>query len=76
MILLNGGGRNMMIRVQYSGGTYDYVSPEILDEKLITGEIKRFSRSTGWAVVGKDPLRESAPQRGYYLGPERRYHTN
>jgi hypothetical protein len=60
MIFLNVGGMNMMIRVQYSGGEYDYVRPEILDKKLTTGEIKKFSRSTGWVVVGRDPIRENA----------------
>jgi len=66
----------MMIRVQYAGGNYDYVSPEMLDKKLITGEIKGFARSSGWAVVGKDPIRQSSRRRQYYVGPERRYKIN
>ena len=66
----------MMIHVQYTGGEYDYVSPETLDEKLMAGVIKKFSRSTGWAVVGKDPIRETSRHRKYYIGPERRYRIN
>lgn len=70
------GRQDMLIHVQLTGGHYDYVSPEILDEKILTGEVVKFSRSTGWVVVGKDPIRENHMDRRYYLGPERRYPTN
>ncbi|MDY0290993.1 MAG: hypothetical protein RBR02_01460 [Desulfuromonadaceae bacterium] len=66
----------MLIRVQYTGGKYDYVNPETLDEKISTGEIAKFSRSTGWAVVGKDRIRARHTDSGYYFGPERRYPVN
>lgn len=66
----------MLIHVQYAGGNFDYVSREILNEKLITGEIKKFARSSGWVVIGKDHIRENALTRNYYIGPERRYQIN
>lgn len=60
----------MMIRVFYTDGTFDMVKPKMLDYLLDKNKIKRFKRSSGWAVVGKDPVR-SGSSNGYW-GEERR----
>lgn len=60
----------MMIRVFYTDGTFDMVKPKMLDYLLEQNKVKRFKRSTGWAVVGKDAIRSSSPNG--YQGEERR----
>jgi len=62
----------MMIYVQYFGGQYDYVKPDMLDNKLISGEIRKFLRANGWAVVGQDPIRKPDSDEHHYFGKERR----
>lgn len=47
----------------------DSVPPHILDQMLAGGEIYAFERATGWAVVGRDPIRSTS--RPFY-GTERR----
>ena len=60
----------MMIRVMYSDGRFDMVKPNML-EKLIKEEaVTSFKRSSGWAVVGRDPIRNSG--QANYGGAERR----
>lgn len=60
-----------MIRAELIDGGYIRVAPKGLDLLLKHGRVKRFLRDSGWAVVGVDPIRESA--RGSdYRGPERR----
>lgn len=60
-----------MIRVQMSDGTYIQVAPKGLDLLLRHSNVRRFQRDYGWAEVGRDPLRGSAPDRTYF-GPDRR----
>ena len=60
----------MLIRVFYTDGTFDMVKPEMLDYLLDKNKVKRFKRSTGWAVVGRDPIRTKSPNS--YWGEERR----
>lgn len=60
----------MMIRVMYSDGRFDMVKPSLL-EKLIKEEaVTSFKRSSGWAVVGRDPIRSN--DKTDYSGAERR----
>ena len=60
----------MMIRVMYSDGRFDMVKPSLL-EKLIREEaVTSFKRSSGWAVVGRDPVRSGDTTD--YDGTERR----
>ena len=60
----------MMIRVMYSDGRFDMVKPSLL-EKLIKEEaVTSFKRSSGWAVVGRDPIRSE--DNIDYGGAERR----
>ena len=59
-----------MIRVMYSDGRFDIVKPNLLEELIEQDVITSFKRSTGWAVVGRDPIRSS--DRAEYSGAERR----
>ena len=47
----------MLIRVVYNNDKYDFLKPARLDESLKAGTIAMFQRSSGWARVGIDPLR-------------------
>ena len=47
----------MMIRVMYSDGRFDLVKQMMLDLLLAKDRIASFRRSSGWAVVGRDPIR-------------------
>lgn len=65
----------MLMRVQYFSGEFDYVNHTTLDDKLLTGKIKKFLRSSGWAVVGHDPIRRPNDGKRFYFGPEKRKYT-
>jgi len=60
----------MMIRVMYSDGRFDMVKPELLDSLIKEQVVSSFKRASGWAVVGRDPVRNSGQAK--YDGPERR----
>lgn len=60
----------MMIRVMYSDGRFDMVKPTMLDNLLDRQAVTSFKRSSGWAVVGRDPIRSSGPS--HYHGSDRR----
>lgn len=60
-----------MIRVELHDGTYLRVAPKGLNLMLKYGQVKRFLREGGWAVVGLDHVRGMGPA-GSYFGPERR----
>ncbi len=49
---------------------YDEVPDYILGRLIESGRIKSFRRSTGWVVIGRDPIRGAG--MSYYSGPERR----
>ncbi len=57
------------IPVLFNDNHYKVVSGLELNLLLMTGRVKAFRRSTGWAVIGHDPLRGKG---GKYTGPERR----
>ena len=61
----------MMIRVMYNNGSFDMVKPALLDNLLGSQKVTSFKRSTGWVVVGRDPIR-AASRSARYHGPERR----
>jgi hypothetical protein len=61
----------MMIQVKYRSGKYDVVKTEILNRLLSIGEIDQFRRRSGWAKVGRDPIR-STSQGIYRAETERR----
>ena len=52
-------------------GTICRVVPKGLDLLLNRELVKSFRRSSGWTVVGKDPIRYP-DKRVEYMGPERR----
>ena len=60
----------MMIRVMYSDGRFDMVKPELLESLLKEQVVTSFKRASGWAVVGRDPIRNSG--LADYSGAERR----
>ncbi len=60
----------MMIRVMYSDGRFDMVKPSMLDNLLNRQVVTSFKRDAGWAVVGRDAIRNS--NRSNYRGRERR----
>jgi len=61
----------MTIQVEMIDGTICRVVPKGLDLLLGRDLVKRFRRSSGWAVVGKDSIRYPDKMAGY-RGPERR----
>lgn len=64
----------MTIQVELKDGTLCRVVPKGLDLLLRRDLVKRFRRSSGWAVVGRDPIRYP-DKRVEYSGPERRAAT-
>jgi hypothetical protein len=59
----------MMIRVIYADNRSGTVKDHQLDGLITKGKIVAFRRASGWATIGRDPLRGSG---GEYSGPERR----
>lgn len=60
----------MLIRVMYSDGRFDMVKSSMLDNLLDQRSITSFKRSSGWAVVGRDPIRRTG--QSTFLGDDRR----
>ncbi len=61
----------MTIQVELIDGTCCRVVPKGLNLLLRQERVKRFRRSSGWAVVGKDQIRYP-DKMVEYNGPERR----
>ncbi len=61
----------MTIQVEMVDGTICRVVPKGLDLLLNRDLVKSFRRSSGWAVVGKDPIRYPG-KKVSYNGTERR----
>lgn len=64
----------MTIQVELIDGTYCRVVPKGLELLLSKELVRRFRRSSGWAVIGVDPVRVSNRQSAY-TGHERRKST-
>lgn len=60
----------MMIRIRYPDGKYDMVKVSRLDYLIAKKRISEFRRTTGWVIIGRDPIRKN--KRESYRGPERR----
>jgi len=60
----------MLIPVVFSSGRQDMVKPFVLERLIDSKEITSFRRASGWVVIGRDPIRQSARQ--IYCIPERR----
>lgn len=61
----------MLVQVNWTNNTYDYVHDFMLDSLIEAGVVARFLRSSGWVTVGVDPIRSRQPN-GDYNGRERR----
>ena len=61
----------MTIKVELIDGTLCRVVPKGLNLLLNREMVKRFRRSSGWAIVGKDQIRYPDKKVEYH-GPERR----
>lgn len=61
----------MTIKVELTDGTHCRVVPRGLDLLLSQNLVRRFLRSSGWAVVGRDPIRRKTRATNYF-GQERR----
>ena len=61
----------MLVQVNWTNNTYDYVKDFMLDSLIEAGVVARFLRSSGWVTVGVDPVRSGLPNREYN-GSERR----
>ena len=61
----------MLVQVNWTNRSYDYVQDFMLDGLIEAGVVDRFLRSSGWVTVGEDPIRSSSTPRTY-IGPERR----
>lgn len=65
------GGMGSLIKAELRDGTVCNVSNEVLDQLLIHHKVSKFRRIDGWAVVGRDPLRNNDKGIVYSI-PERR----
>jgi len=61
----------MTLQVELIDGTLCRVIPKGLNLLLNRELVKRCKRSSGWAVVGRDPIRYNLKSNGY-KGMERR----
>jgi hypothetical protein len=61
----------MTIQVELIDGTFCRVVPKGLNLLLSRELVKRFKRSSGWAIIGQDPIRYIG-QDCNYKGMERR----
>lgn len=59
----------MLIPIITTGKEPASVPPYVLDRMLACGEVHAFERSSGWAIIGRDPIRAT---RSHYHGYERR----
>ncbi len=60
-----------MIEVLLKGDNeHQVVQDYVLNELLARGRVQKFRRSSGWVVVGRDPIRQ--PAKDIFRGLERR----
>ncbi|MBU5638140.1 hypothetical protein KOM00_15525 [Geomonas sp. Red69] len=62
----------MLVQVHWTNKRYDYVKDYMLDSLIEAGVVARFLRSSGWVIVGVDPVRSPKIHKSY-AGPERRH---
>jgi hypothetical protein len=60
----------MLIRVIRNDNRYDMVKEYQLDDMIERGEIVKFQRSSGWVIIGVDPIRKR--RRMPYSAQDRR----
>lgn len=59
----------MLIPIIKSCKEPDSVPPYVLDRMILSGEIHAFERSSGWVIIGRDPIRST---KSTFHGFERR----
>ncbi|MBJ6723648.1 GSU3473 family protein [Geomesophilobacter sediminis] len=62
----------MLVQVNWTNNSYDYVHDFMLDSLIEAGVVARFLRSSGWVTVGVDPIRTRKVGANPYNGTERR----
>jgi len=62
----------MLIQVHYPDNRYDFVDKRMLSSLIESREIFRFKRSSGWVIVGVDPLRRIQRKSAVELVPEKK----
>jgi hypothetical protein len=50
-------GALIQIKIMYKNNRYGFVDPSALEQLTMASKIKKFLRSEGWAVIGRDPIR-------------------
>jgi hypothetical protein len=63
----------VLIPVVLKDGTYQNVFADALNRLLTARQVMAFKRSSGWVMVGTDPVRGKG---GRYRGPDRRHHEH
>jgi hypothetical protein len=63
---------HMLLRIQYQDNKYNYVSPENLDELIMSRKIRQFFRPSEKRWVDIEEAARRGYPRGAYSGPERR----
>ncbi|HET6420918.1 MAG TPA: hypothetical protein VFG19_12210 [Geobacteraceae bacterium] len=58
--------------IMHDDDEYVEVPFYLLGQLIATGRIRAFRRSTGWAVIGRDPVRDPGKWKSKHDGPERR----
>jgi hypothetical protein len=51
-------GYSMLIQVVLPDNHHEFVKPGMLDPLIESGKIIKFKRSTGWVMIGSDPVRK------------------
>ncbi len=60
----------MVIRIKYRDGRYDMVKASHLNRLIAANLISQFKRSSGWAIIGRDPIRGRG--KNDCFGPDKR----
>jgi hypothetical protein len=62
------------IEVITRGDSFQHLTPYVLDILLENNKVKMFRRSSGWAIVGVDPIRVKDRREATlsFNGPDRR----
>ncbi len=61
----------MKIRVIYRGWEQDAVTPQVLERLILSGEVRKFKRGSGWVDVKSERIRKQ--EQAIYGGQERRF---
>jgi len=48
-----------LINVLYNNNTYDVIKSSKLEESIVSGNVKKFFRSSGWVTISVGPIRKT-----------------